>query len=205
MPARYAALFDEAYGILRETMAPVAIWQAIAVGAFAEVYQGEGRNATDTPLEHIFPRADVLHLFAVTLGAAVSERIDRLFEANDPAVGYVLDLAASEAADLAVHWLGRRLMQARRETRLEAVLSYSPGYCGWHITGQRALFATLNPEQIGISLNSSCLMSPMKSVSGVLVGGSRAIHKFHNTYPFCEQCSSKTCRERVAALDKGGG
>ncbi len=200
MPRRYVPLFDEAFRILRETLAPRAVWQPIPRDRFLEVYAGEGLNATDTPLEHIYPRADTLCLFALTLGAEVSDAIDRLFAENDPATGYLLDLVASEAASRGVRWLGRRLADASTGPGMEAVLAYSPGYCGWHISGQRKLFAELQPGTIGISLNSSCLMTPLKSVSGVLVGGPRAIHRFHNTYPFCTQCASKGCRERIALL-----
>ncbi|MFH1765721.1 MAG: vitamin B12 dependent-methionine synthase activation domain-containing protein, partial [Gemmatimonadota bacterium] len=80
------------------------------------------------------------------------------------------------------------------------VLPYSPGYCGWHITGQKELFAFLDPQQIGISLNASCLMSPIKSVSGVLVVGHPEIHDFENDFDFCFDCATWECRSRIASL-----
>ncbi len=80
------------------------------------------------------------------------------------------------------------------------VLTYSPGYCGWHITGQRALFARLKPEEIGMKLTASCLMRPLKSVSGVVLAGERAAHAFDDTYPFCDECAGRPCRARIASL-----
>jgi len=197
--SRYEPMLQEAVRLFRRLASPRAVWRPVEQDAFAEVYAGEGRNAAETPLEHIFPRATRLRLFVVTLGKALSEEIDALFDRGDPALGYVLDVTASEGAERAVRWLGREMM-ACSDIALEAVLSYSPGYCGWHITGQRKLFEVLGPEVIDVTLNASCLMAPLKSVSGVLVGGPRRIHKFHNSYPFCETCSSKTCVSRVAAL-----
>ncbi len=81
-----------------------------------------------------------------------------------------------------------------------AVLPYSPGYCGWDLSGQRQLFAQLQPDAIGISLNDSCLMQPMKSVSGVFVAGEGEIHEFVNEYDFCSLCTTMACRRRLKSL-----
>ena len=75
---------------------------------------------------------------------------------------------------------------------------YSPGYCGWHITAQRKLFAALQPAAIGVSLNASCLMEPLKSVSGVILAGPPAIHEFEAGFPFCRQCRDRSCGARLA-------
>ena len=50
------------------------------------------------------------------------------------------------------------------------------------MSGQRALFACLQPEAIGVTLNASCLMDPLKSVSGVLAAGPADIHRFAPGY-----------------------
>jgi hypothetical protein len=77
------------------------------------------------------------------------------------------------------------------------VLSYSPGYCGWDISAQKKLFAYLQPKNIGIRLNDSYLMTPLKSVSGVLIDGKKEIHIFQNNFDFCESCKTHSCRERI--------
>jgi len=45
---------------------------------------------------------------------------------------------------------------------------YSPGYCGWNITGQKILFSLLPEYFCGIELTDTCLMLPIKSVSGII-------------------------------------
>ena len=46
---------------------------------------------------------------------------------------------------------------------------YSPGYGGFTIQNQGYIFSILNPSrQIGLTLNSSLLMSPTKSVTAIL-------------------------------------
>lgn len=191
----------EAYASLAE---PRGIYEEISVEQFAVVYRGEGRNAGRTPLEAVFPRADHLALFAVTLGPALSLEIGRLFDENEPALGHGLDAIASQRADLAAGLLGRHWLEALRdEGRVgprATLLPYSPGYCGWHITGQRTLFRSLEPERIGITLNTSYLMQPLKSVSGLFVIGSGSVHRFDNDFDFCDDCATKDCRVRIASV-----
>lgn len=194
--------------IYSELAEPRAIWSEILPAQFETVFRGDGHNAGRTPLQQVFPRADRLTLYALTLGEALSRRISEFFGRNEPALGYALDSVASERADAAADLLGRRLLGERAEPGQVAagtrVLAYSPGYCGWHITGQRALFDFLQPQRIGISLNDRCLMLPLKSVSGVLVAGHASIHGFDNDFDFCDCCTTHACRERLAARVDGG-
>jgi len=176
--------------------------QPVSADEFAEIFPGRGLNAPGAPLEKIFPRAERLHLFAFTLGAGIGAEIGRLFAGNDFALGSVLDAVASVATDnagrLAEEWAGHQAAGQEGPLPRRAFL-YSPGYCGWHISGQEKLFARLRPETIGIGLNASFLMTPLKSISGVLVTGPADIHRFSDMYPFCAQCKSPTCRERGMA------
>jgi hypothetical protein len=79
-------------------------------------------------------------------------------------------------------------------------MRFSPGYCGWHVSGQKKLFAALEPEEIGITLTPSCLMKPLKSISGVIIAGDVDIFQFEDAFAFCGECSTHVCRERLAAL-----
>jgi hypothetical protein len=203
--ASVRTLLEEALRQYRSLARPRAVWADVSVEAFAEIYQGEGQNAPETPLELVYPRAAHLVLFALTVGEGVSEATSRLLRENEPALGAMLDAVASEGADRAVRWLERRLIASLLGRGAVApgskVLAYSPGYCGWHVTGQRKLFARLQPGEIGVSLNQSCLMRPLKSVSGVLLAGDPSIHFFDNAYAFCADCTTQECRDRMAALE----
>jgi hypothetical protein len=206
--ARTERLLDDAIAEFRELAEPRGIFAEIAAGAFAGVYEGDGDNEDRSPLLEIFPRADLLVLFAVTLGAPLSDRIAALFREGRPALGAMLDAVASEGAEFAASRLDRVVFEQAitegRAIRGSALLRYSPGYCGWNLTGQRALFAALHPEEIGIRLNESCLMEPLKSVSGVMVIGPAEIHDFDNDYPFCTDCLTKDCRRRIQTIRREG-
>jgi len=134
----------------------------------------------------------------------IGDEIQRRFSANDFAVASMLDSVASAAADKLAELVERHFRETLdKRGRLAsegAVLRYSPGYCGWHISGQGRLFDVLEPEQIGVSLSETFLMLPLKSVSGVLIAGPATIHDFPNTYPFCSYCETQGCRSRIRSL-----
>lgn len=204
VPAEVEAVCTTALALLLKVAAPAGILREISEPDFAVAYQGEGGNEPVTPVGEIFGRAESLALFAVTLGPQVSRQIADRFESNDLALAVMLDSAASAAADqLAELTAGRffgLLSRSGRTTPATGVLGYSPGYCGWHISGQRKLFEFLRPERIGITLRESFLMEPLKSVSGVLIAGPKEIHDFDESYPFCSRCEAHGCRERIRAL-----
>jgi hypothetical protein len=199
---RIAALLEFAMAVYRQSAEPRAVFSEISPEAFAAVYRGEGRNARETPLGIIFPKADRLALFTATIGAHLTDRIRAYFDRNEPALAVMLDSVASAAADHLTELLRMRYltMIGTGDTNGSHALAYSPGYCGWHVTGQRALFDFLKPGDVGVALHPSCLMEPLKSVSGVLVVGPGAIHRFPPDYPFCEDCSGRPCRARIASL-----
>lgn len=201
VPSRIDALLEQATAIYLDLAEPRAVVGEIPADDFAAVYRGAGRNPHETPLEAIFPKADRLALAAATVGARVTDRIRELFDRHDPALGCMLDSVASAAADRLADLLGPWYLSTIADPAPDwHVLVYSPGYCGWDVSGQRALFEFLGPEEIGITLNASCLMQPLKSVSGVLVVGAGHIHRFHPTYSFCGRCQEKQCRDRIASL-----
>jgi hypothetical protein len=199
LSVRTGALVDWATDEFARLAEPRGLVDAVSAEEFAAIYAGEGRNSHETPLERIYPRADSLALFAATLGEQVSTRIAALFAAGDMAHGFVLDAVASVSADLLSDRLAGRFRE-RVSGEGTAVLGYSPGYCGWHISAQRKLFERLGPEEIGIRLNDSCLMQPLKSVSGVLVAGAGPIHRFRPEFPFCDACATRQCLPRMRSL-----
>ena len=225
---RVQNLYNDSIKVFKECSKPVAIYSEISKEEFEKVFKGEGNNFEETPVEQIYPKADYLTLFAVTLGKKVSEKIRELFRKNDFALGSMLDCIASLAAENAVRKMEKFTIRLRfasvfttfqsplcyaptrrpdkstgqaKNTEIHRgkiiTLAYSPGYCGWHINGQRKLFQYLHPEKIGITLNDSFLMIPLKSVSGVLITGKKGIHKFENNFSFCSLCETKSCLERM--------
>jgi hypothetical protein len=204
VPAAVEAVWRDAERLFAQLADPTGMLREIAAGDFARVYEGEGNNEPRTPVSDIAPQADRLALFAVTLGPRVTGEITARFEANDPALGSMLDSIASLAADALAERLGRRYGAALADTGAVGAdaraLGYSPGYCGWDISGQGKLFDFLRPQEIGITLRESYLMDPLKSVSGVVIVGPREIHEFDMDYSCCAACRTQSCRARISAM-----
>jgi hypothetical protein len=204
IPDHIISLYEEAVNVFKEKAKPVAIIKTVTISEFEEIFEGERKNEDRTPLENIYPGSDNLALFALTVGSEISDTINTLFEKKDFALAAMLDSVASMAADKSVEvlevYLYNKLLEKNLTKKGNIVLGYSPGYCGWDLSGQKKLFQYLNPDEIGISLNESFLMTPLKSVSGVLIDGRKEIHVFESSFTFCSFCKNQTCQDRIERI-----
>jgi hypothetical protein len=208
IPDHIISLFEDAVILFKENANPVAIIKEVTIKEFDIIFEGEKKNEDQAPLENIYPHSDNLVLFALTVGSEIVDTINDLFNNKDFADGAMLDSVASMAADKSVEILEDYLYNNLSEKNLtkngSIVLSYSPGYCGWDLSGQKKLFGHLNPEEIGITINKSFLMSPLKSISGVLVHGDKEIHVFESSFTFCSYCKNETCYDRIEKIYNSG-
>ena len=199
---RLHRLLDEAMRTAAALVEPRAVCEELSGERFASVLAPLAIPGDDLVVGRVYPRAEALALFVATLGKALPARIRQLFAEDALAEGWMLDAVASAGADLLADRLAERYRQAlvARGMNGARVLPYSPGYCGWPTRGQRPLFDALRPEEIGVTLNDSCLMSPIKTVSGVLVAGPGEAHKFRPDFPFCADCQTHECGRRMASV-----
>lgn len=200
---RLRALLRGARAAFDELVTPAAVFDEVSRAQFAMIYAA-GAPAASTPMLDILPRAEALALFAATIGAGMGAEIRRRLAAGDAPLACTLDAFASAASERLADLVAREYegaigctVHGPSPTR---VVPYSPGYCGWDVSGQRALFERLQPEEVGIDLNDRCFMEPSTSVSGVLVVGSSDTHRVRPVYEFCETCVTRSCRERLRAL-----
>ncbi|NNG27264.1 MAG: hypothetical protein HKM87_07035, partial [Ignavibacteriaceae bacterium] len=102
IPDHIISIFEDAVNVFKEKAKPVAIMKEVTVNEFDNIFKGERKNEDQTPLEHIYPDADNLFLFALTVGIKIVETINDLFNKKDFAPGAMLDSVASMAADKSV-------------------------------------------------------------------------------------------------------
>jgi hypothetical protein len=205
LPERIKKLLDSALEIFAQLAEPKGIVQDLAISEFDALYDGNGLNSSEGPVPGIIPKADAVALFAATLGDALIAKSSDLFKQGGPALGFMLDAVNTGAAER----LGRRMglyflnsiQQEKPASAKTKVQYYSPGHCGWHISGQEKIFQALHPEEIGITINERWVMQPIKSISGVLVVGDLEIHRFPPAFSFCKQCKEHKCVKRLLLLE----
>jgi hypothetical protein len=151
---------------------------------------GEHLLATNATITRLLEHSTLFAVFAATAGREF-EQIQRTREAaGDMLVIYLLDVMGT----LLVEKTGDYM-----ETKLEAAYPdllhtkrFSPGYCNWHLTEQRKIFALLGQQPCGIVLSDVCLMTPIKSISGV-IGLGAAVRPGEYA---CRYCELETCYKR---------
>jgi hypothetical protein len=136
--------------------------------------------------------SEKIAIFACTIGDAVYEKSRTLMKNNEMLHGYIYDIYGSLAVENAMDQVQNMLKLEMAVTGSGISNRYSPGYCGWNVAEQKKLFSLLPPGFCGISLSDSCLMQPIKSISGI-IGIGPEIRR--NGYS-CEVCDSSQCLYR---------
>ncbi len=107
-------------------------------------------------------------ILAATIGAGI-DRLIRRYERTEPATGLLLQGIGAERVETLVDTFNEEVNSTSAELGLKAHPRYSPGYGDLPITVQPGLLNLLNAEKrMGITLNSSYMMSPSKSVTAII-------------------------------------
>jgi len=136
--------------------------------------------------------SEKIAVFACTIGDALYEKSRTLMVNNEMLHGYIYDIYGSLAVENAMEQIQNNLKIDMAKIGSGISNRYSPGYCGWTVAEQKKLFSLLPPEFCSISLSDSCLMQPIKSVSGFIGIGPQIHHKGYT----CEVCDSSQCLYR---------
>ncbi|MCC6419169.1 MAG: hypothetical protein IT429_13120 [Gemmataceae bacterium] len=133
-------------------------------------------------------------VFIATAGPAVEQLAAELLRQGDALGGLVVNAVGSERAEAAEAAVIAELQVEADPAGVALTLPYSPGYCGMSITEQRKLFAALDGGRVGVSLSPDCLMTPLKSVSGLIgLGPADPIRQQGSP---CDRCTLHTCAMR---------
>ena len=133
--------------------------------------------------------ASSVALFVCTSGNPISDYSKRISLKGDTLTGYIFDVIGSliveKAIDKMQEWLKNEMMLQK----LNISDRFSPGYCNWDVAEQQKLFSLLPPNFCGVSLSSSSLMHPIKSVSGIIGIGQKLKQKGYQ----CNWCNDLDC------------
>lgn len=192
------ALYDEADALIRD----ISAWLE---ARFAFVTTGTEALTRFNPGSIITARlnhSEALCFFVATAGERFEQYQQQLMRNGDMVRVYIANEIGSMIAESAADCMEEALQEQLTPKGLHRTNRYSPGYCGWDVCEQTLLFSLFPhgqkdapsalPTPCGIELSESCLMHPIKSVSGVIGIG----HEVKRMQYTCDLCRMPTCYKR---------
>lgn len=142
---------------------------------------------------HALKGCTLFAVFTATAGNVFQLWMDELNNSKDMVDQYIADAIGSEIVEAAADCMQKRLAAECRKRGYGITNRYSPGYCGWPVHEQHALFSLLDKKHVGpVRLMDSGLMYPIKSVSGIIGIGKEAKRQEYG----CTQCNYPNCFKR---------
>ena len=148
---------------------------------------------TGKSIASFLKHSEYLAVFVCTAGDGIESLITRYREEGDLLKSYISDLTGTLLVEKAMDLIQKALGDRLSGKGIFLTNRYSPGYCDWDTLEQHKLFSLLPGGSCGVTLNASALMSPMKSISGIIGIGEKV--KFHRHD--CEVCKSTHCIYRT--------
>ena len=139
-------------------------------------------------------------VFLCTIGHEIPNRSAQFMKEGNLLKGYICDIVGSLAVEAAMELIQEQLKIKMLHSGLKITNRYSPGYCGWDISEQRNLFALLPDKFCGVELTNTCLMVPVKSVSGIIGIGT---NMKSNPYA-CGLCDLENCLYKKQTIGGNG-
>jgi predicted lactoylglutathione lyase len=107
-------------------------------------------------------------LMGTTAGSAIMEAIQEKTSQDDLTAAVVYDATASEMVDAALDWIMDYLnQQLRREGKKLLPRRFSAGYADFKLENQKMIYEKLQMDKIGVTINSSFILLPEKSVTAI--------------------------------------
>lgn len=140
-------------------------------------------------LQKMLRDSEYYALFMATAGPGPETIAGEYMAMGDYLEGYILNIAGSVLADEVAEKTHQKIAEEANRRGIKITNRYSPGYCGWKVDEQQKLFSFFPEGICGITLTESSLMTPIKSVSGLVGLGSSVSFRNYT----CELCSMKEC------------
>lgn len=152
-----------------------------------EVFLEDSLVLSSKTVSYVLSDCEWVAVFLSTIGRDLEEEISKLMERGEMLSATILDAIGTEAVEKTTDRLQDDIEKLAKKMGCQATLRYSPGYCDWNVTQQEVIFQTIDSTALGVKLTSSCMMVPLKSVSGII-----GIGKFDKTKPPpCFKCNKK--------------
>lgn len=176
----------------RQASTPRAAYRLIKKEELAEkgqVHMGGIAFLVGGTIDKMLRESEYYALFIATAGPGPERIAGEYMARGDYLEGYISNIAGSVLAEAMAEKIHREIGDEAKKRGMNFTNRYSPGYCGWKVDEQQKLFSFFPENSCGISLTESSLMSPIKSVSGLVGLGKNVCFRDYT----CELCSMKDC------------
>jgi hypothetical protein len=145
-------------------------------------------------LPKILRRSDAVSILLVTAGQKVTGESRRLMAAGKMTQALAVSAVGSAMVVDLMKELTRQVFTAAQQKDYGTTLRVGPGYTGWHLQDQSALFSFYDAANIPVTLNHGVMMEPEKSLLG-MVGLTPGGKQAPEIEP-CRICDLKGCDMR---------
>lgn len=145
----------------------------------------------------LFKKSEKTVLAICTIGKELESHVAEFLKKGKLAKGAILNAIASHAAEQTAEYVNQEILQnlSKEIEGKNTTCRFSPGYCQWDLKkGQQTIFELLDGSKIGVSLTSSMMMNPVKSVSFAINIGKEVDKELGLRE--CENCDLVNCAFR---------
>ena len=144
---------------------------------------------TGKVITHAMKDAQYIAVFTATLGEGFDKWLQELRLEDNILHDYLANAIGSVLVEGVVAQLMQDLEFNVQNEGFSISNNYSPGYCDWILEEQKKIFNILSSQDIRIRLTDSCMMVPVKSVSGIVAIGEKVKKRPYK----CSICKMENC------------
>jgi hypothetical protein len=205
----YPEIRPEIRALIKELLAGVRKMHLLEPAIAYEIYAITEPSQRQTSLEgkpgirdlllsSLLPQARELAVAICTIGPRLEQQVTNYTSQGEPLRGTLLDGIGSAAVDSLTEEVCKLIAAEALSRGYETSSPINPGMPGLPIAKQRQLLKLVPAREIGVSLTSSGIMAPRKSVS-IVMGIGPQMAKWTRA-EICARCHlKKTCPYRIPA------
>lgn len=155
-------LYDKAFELIKENLKPKAVYKCVDVYCNDEGIIIDGDLIKSTGLKKFLKDCKGCAILAATVGIEADRLINR-YSCVEPSLALMIDALSAATVEALCNKL------CSKEFKVEEQCRFSPGYSDFPIDYQKRIIKALSAElNVGVTLNSSLLLSPSKSVTAIV-------------------------------------
>ncbi len=159
---KLSELYLRAFELLSENVKPKAVYKCFSVSYTNDGVIIDNEEIKSAGLKKFLKGADRCALMAATAGIEADRLINR-YSMVEPSLALMIDALSAAAVEALCNKLCKGCFEVEAQRR------FSPGYSDFPIDYQKRIVSLLSTQlNIGVTLTSSLMLAPSKSVTAVV-------------------------------------